>query len=490
MRKRFLPFFGQWLKIAVLCTLSLLIAACGSSGGSGSGGSIADACQLPQDQKSSLQSALFVAPSRSGMKQLIVRLSHRESDFQSLIADLKREASNLAESVQVRPLNSRMLVVELPETVENSTVLIKYLQEGRIASIEPDQKTFRASDFQPATDDSSVELKLAEDATWVATLVDRELLVKSKAGKPLVVAVIDSGIDPQHKDLAPYLWKNEDEIPGNQKDDDGNGYVDDIYGWDFVNEDNQPIADDTRSYHGTHVSGIIKQAARLAEEGIHVQIMALKYLDDSAIGRTSNAIRAIEYAIQNGARVLNNSWGSHAYSQVLAATMDKVRQAKVLFVAAAGNGDSQGRGVNIDEMPFYPAAYAQDNIISVAATDERGALAPWSNFGAESVDLAAPGVTILSTRNGNTYGILSGTSMAAPFVSGVAAMIWSLRPDLSFFEVRKILAQSALATPSLSGKVATNSLIQREQALKIATSYVHDPTDQGGDLPLNEICQL
>lgn len=236
-----------------------------------------------------------------------------------------------------------------------------------------------------------------------------------------VVAVIDSGVDRSHPDLSANLWTNPGEIPENGVDDDGNGYVDDIRGWDFTNKDNNP-ADDNG--HGTHVTGTI---AAVGNNGIgvagvawNVKVMALKSFRADGTGLTSDAILAIAYANLMGADVINISWGGGAYSQAL---FDIIRSSSAVVVCAAGNS-----GQNNDLIPHYPSSYTSANILSVAASDQNDNLAWFSNFGTTSVDIAAPGVNILSTIStakvaGDRYGYKSGTSMAVPFATGVAALI-------------------------------------------------------------------
>jgi subtilisin family serine protease len=208
-----------------------------------------------------------------------------------------------------------------------------------------------------------------------------------------IVGVIDSGVAYTHPDLAANMWVNTGETPGNGIDDDGNGYVDDIYGYDFVNNDGDPI-DDTG--HGSHVAGTVGAVGNNGEgiSGVawNAQIMALKFLDANGTGSTQGAIDAILYGVEMGAKVLNNSWSGGIFSVALLDAIEVANAADVLFVAAAGND-----GLNNDSIPSYPASYAAANVIAVAASDHNDQLASFSNFGASSVDLAAPGVSILST---------------------------------------------------------------------------------------------
>ncbi len=252
-----------------------------------------------------------------------------------------------------------------------------------------------------------------------------------------IVAVIDTGVDYRHPDLASNMWANVAEQNGSPGvDDDGNGYVDDVHGYDFYNRDGDPLDDHN---HGTHVAGTIGAVGNdgTGVVGVNwdVQIMALKFLNARGSGSVSGAIEAINYAVANGAAISNNSWGDYNFSLALRDAIADANEAGHIVVAAAGNGNFQGIGVNNDHFPFYPASYEVDNVISVAAIDHTGAKAGFSNYGAQSVDVGAPGVSILSTLIGNSYGTYSGTSMAAPHVAGVTALVWGLHPDWTHHEV-------------------------------------------------------
>lgn len=259
----------------------------------------------------------------------------------------------------------------------------------------------------------------------------------------VVVAVIDTGVDYEHEDLAANMWVNPGEIPGNGIDDDGNGFPDDIYGWDFYNDDPDPIDD---YGHGTHCAGIIgavgNNGTGVAGVNWDVKIMALKFLNSSGSGSTSDAIDALNYVTmmkERGVNVLvtSNSWGGGGYNAALEDAIAAARDADILFVAAAGN-DSMDN----DESPHYPSSYELENIIAVAATDHDDQLASFSNWGATSVDLAAPGEDILSTTPGDNYELMSGTSMATPHVAGVAALIYSLHPDWTYDQVKDVILNS------------------------------------------------
>lgn len=283
----------------------------------------------------------------------------------------------------------------------------------------------------------------------------------------IVVGIIDTGIDYRHPDLARNIWTNLDEIGGNGIDDDGNGYVDDVRGWDFHNNDNDPLDD---NFHGTHVAGTVGAVGNnglgIAGVAWNVKLMPLKFLGADGSGFTSDAIRALDYARVNGARIVNNSWGGGGYSQAFSDAIERYRQSGGIFVAAAGNSGSDN-----DSRPSFPASYPQDNVLTVAATNDRDQLASFSNYGFGSVDIAAPGVSILSTAPGGTYRVASGTSMAAPHVSGAAALVWSLHPEFDYAQVIRAIVESA--DPRLGGRVAHGRLNLR-QALITQTG------DQGG----------
>lgn len=285
--------------------------------------------------------------------------------------------------------------------------------------------------------------------------------------KNIIVAVIDTGADIKHTDLKNFIWTNEGETGidrfGNDKqingiDDDGNGFADDVHGWNFITNTND-VADDVG--HGTHVSGIIKNEflkhSSTSTSAPSVRLMILKYFDPKGKNETNlmNSTRAIEYANKMKARIINYSGGgSDAYDKELLAIQQSARQ-NILFVAAAGNNNS-----NTDVEKYYPANYSLKNIISVAATNNHGELVPFSNYGS-TIDIAAPGKSIYSTLPNKSYGFMSGTSQATALVSGLAASLLAYES----YSPQKLLAElKSLGhfNKTLKGKTKTQTALVSE----------------------------
>jgi len=312
----------------------------------------------------------------------------------------------------------------------------------------------------------------------------------SPQGKNIVVAVTDTGVDYTHQDLVNQMWRNEKEIPGNGVDDDKNGYIDDIVGWDFASDDNKPydlsmslidiLMGGGNPGHGTHVAGVIGAAANNAMGIIgvapRVKIMALRFITEKGQGTTEAAIKAVDYAVENGAHIINASWGGEKGEEGDEELLKAIERAKakgVLFIAAAGNGrPDQAAGKSIgfnndtDPKPVLPASFNLENMITVAAIDVGQKLGEFSNFGPKSVHIGAPGVNILSTVPGNKYqdviielGTMKitwdGTSMAAPHVAGAVALLWSIDPNMTAVTAKNKLLSMTVKIPALSGKTVT-----------------------------------
>src|SRR5437867_4310832 len=278
----------------------------------------------------------------------------------------------------------------------------------------------------------------------------------------VVVGVIDTGIDYNHEDLATNIFSNTADCNGNGIDDDGNGFVDDCHGFDFANNDSDPMDD---NQHGTHVSGTIGAVGNngkgVAGINWNVKLMALKFLNSGGSGSTDGAVSCLNYLAMMKDRgvnivVTNNSWGGGGFSQALYDAIDAHRRRGILFIAAAGNS-----ALDNDTAPFYPANYYLPNIISVAATTSTDARASFSNFGRRTVHLGAPGDQILSTTPNNTYGTLSGTSMATPHVTGVAALLKAAEDPLKprdWRAIRNLILAGGDNKSSLSNTVTQRRL--------------------------------
>ncbi len=291
----------------------------------------------------------------------------------------------------------------------------------------------------------------------------------------VVVGVIDTGVDYTHPDLAANIWSNSVEIV-NGIDDDGNGYVDDVRGWDFYANDADPMDENG---HGTHVSGTIGAVGNNALGVVGVNwrcsILPLRFLSSGGSGSTSDAIEALYYALglrQRGVnvRLTNNSWGGSGNEQSLEDAISANGNAGLLFVAAAGNSGSDN-----DLTPFYPASYPESNVIAVAATDRNDGLASFSQFGLTSVDLGAPGVSIYSTLPGGQYGLESGTSMATPHVAGVVALLASLSPASDGAALRRAILAGVDHIPSLANRTTSGGRLNAYGAIRKLAHIEHTP---------------
>jgi hypothetical protein len=303
----------------------------------------------------------------------------------------------------------------------------------------------------------------------------------------VVVGVIDTGVDYTHPDLAANMWTNPGETPGDGVDNDGNGFTDDVYGWDFFSDDPNPMDSDS---HGTHVSGTIagvgNNGSGVAGVNWNARIMAIRFLGPGG-GSTSDAIDAVNYAtmMRNrgvNVRVTSNSWGGGGFSQALADAIQASGEAGMLFIAASGN-DNQ----NTDKSVHYPSSYDLPNLISVAATDDEDARASFSNYGVTSVDLGAPGVSTLSTTPNNSYGTKSGTSMATPHVSGVAALAFSVQPGASYQTVRDAIFGGADRISSMTGITASSGRLNAFNTISLVSATAPTVVFGAGDSSLAEI---
>jgi len=381
----------------------------------------------------------------------------------------------MAQVVRARQVGlERWYRLRLPLDADLPAVLAALRANGNVETAEPDYLGHAA--FTPN------DPRYAEQ--WGLTKINAPTAWDTTQGSAAVtIAVLDSGVDLNHPDLAANLWTNPGETPGNGVDDDNNGYVDDVQGWDFVNNDNDPQDD---IGHGTHVAGIIAAATNngtgVAGVCPNCRLMAVKVLDAGGSGTYTNIAAGITYAADKGARVINLSLGGYADSSLL---RDAVAYASAyaVVVAAAGNDNKQDR--------FYPAAY-DDYVVAVAATDNSDQKAAFSNYG-DWVDLSAPGVSIWSTLWDDSYAAWSGSSMAAPFVSGVAGLVRSQNTGWSAGAVRGQLLHTADAidglNPGYAGKLgsgrvnASRALTTTAQPELSVVSYAIDGVANGHPQP-------
>lgn len=291
--------------------------------------------------------------------------------------------------------------------------------------------------------------------------------------KSVIVAVIDTGIDFGHPDLKAQAWVNEKEKNGKAGvDDDGNGYVDDVNGFNFAGNKGDSTDDNG---HGSHCAGTIgakgDDGKGLVGVNWDVSMMAVKFLDKSGSGTLANAVKSIDYARINGAHIMSNSWGGGGPSEVLKKSIEDANAAGILFVAAAGNETN-----NNDANPTYPAGYEVENVLSVAAIDNRGSLASFSNWGQKTVHVAAPGVNIVSTVPGAKYDSYSGTSMATPHVAGIAALLLAQNSSATHLELKQRIIESARPLYNLKTRVSSGGIVDAYYALSGLTPPA-DPND-------------
>lgn len=361
-----------------------------------------------------------------------------------------------------RPLMAGWRAYELPARVSLAAARRELTGAGAAEAVQLDARVYPLGD----PDDTHFALQ------WpLARIAATQAWSAHPGGAPVVVAVVDTGVDTGHPDLQGALWTNPGEIPGNGVDDDGNGLVDDTAGWDFAGDDRTVYDDPDEDLHGTHVAGTIAavrdNARGVAGVAANARVMPVKFLRGEAGGTVSDGIAAIRYAIDNGARVINASWGTSSPSPALCDAVAEAVAAGAVVVAAAGNS-----GTDNDAAPRWPASCPSSGVVSVAATTSADELAAFSNRGATSVDLGAPGQSVLSTVPQDGYAYLSGTSMAAPHVAGAAAAVLGLDPGLAPWQVRAAITGGGDPLPALAGATSSGRRLNLAGALAAATAGV------------------
>ncbi len=398
------------------------------------------------------------------------------------LAQLEREHKQLGARVQhtIKGIGN-LQIVKLPPGLSVEKALEHYRKSGKVEYAEPDYEV-RALSVDTNENCSAVSSPndpyLLNGTLWgmhnygqssgtCGADIDapEAWQTRTDAGN-IVVAVIDTGIRYTHEDLAGNMWSNVNEIAGNGIDDDNNGVVDDVYGARFINgvASGDPWDD---HFHGSHVAGTIlgrgNNGVGVAGVAWSGKLMAVKFLNASGSGYISDAVLAIDYARQMGAKVLNNSWGGSGFSQALFDAIVATRDANMIFVAAAGNNASDN-----DSFPHYPSSYNSDNVVAVAATDRNDQLAGFSNWGRSTVELGAPGVDVWSCNNtsDSAYRYASGTSMATPHTAGAIALLWAQYPTASYSNIIQRLLRGVDYIESLGARTVTGGRLNLHRSIE------------------------
>jgi subtilisin family serine protease len=392
-----------------------------------------------------------------------------------------KNSKNLFENIYIVKTNE----LELLEASLKNNPGIEYTEKSFKAEktklptptkVALDQKNLKPNPYSEFNDPFLSKVWSFKDANENGISINASYKENGKAvNEPIIVAVVDTGVDVSHEDLKDVIWTNTKEIPGNGIDDDHNGYIDDVHGINTLQRDSKGNATgDIRPIHphGTHVSGTIaaKQNNGIGIAGIasNVKIMPILTVPNSGDETDINVAEAFVYAAKNGARLINCSFGKsyNDGNKLIPDTLKYIADKYgVLVIVAAGN-----ESMNIDNFPTYPASFPNDNLLVVASTTSRGTMSSFSNYGIINVDVAAPGSSILSTVPGNKYENMSGTSMATPATVGVAAEILSHYPKLTYLQLKNILISSVTKVDDLSGKMVSEGRIDLQKGIELARS--------------------
>ncbi len=401
---------------------------------------------------------------------IVSRLLRRPTMLsEQLGASVERHIGSHAILVKRAPIETQESAIQ----VLSRDPLVEYVEPNYIyrAAIQPSHDMYgRQWGLRKVPEPNSLfRVDINAEAAWDMTT----------GSKSVLVAVIDSGIDYEHPNLVENIWTNPGESgkdsagrdkSSNGIDDDSNGYIDDVHGVDFTRSGGGPIDSET---HGTHCAGIIgaysSDGRGVVGVNWNVKLVSVRFLNKAGEGTLDRAVNSIKYAIAIKAKVINASWGGGAGSRSLKAAIEQANKEGILVVVAAGNGEN-GVGLDNDVHESYPNNYSLENIIAVAAMNSGGKLADFSNYGKEKVHLGAPGVNIWSTVPGRSWDLKSGTSMAAPFVTGVAALVLSALPQPDLMtpgELRAAILSGVQPISSLSEKLSTGGILNAPDAIMI-----------------------
>lgn len=417
--------------------------------------------------------------------EIIVKMKGRPSGSKSA-AFVGKVSGRMALKATFGKLNMHQLSLKAGEKVED--VLAELRNDPDVEYAEPNYYVEKVAEESAGADPQKYSMQdtvdrvsqMSAPATYHQSYADTKVTEAwsqlTPSSDDVIVAVVDTGVDYTHSVFTETnaIWTNPGEISGNGLDDDGNGFIDDVRGWNFYANNNNPMDDDD---HGTHVAGIVIGVAQDIilgpRQNSRIKIMPLKFLGADGSGTTSSAISAIYYAVNNHAQVINNSWGGGNYSQSLHDALAYAYSQGVVIVTAAGNAHT-----NNDSTPMYPANYPVPSLISVAATNDWDSLASFSNYGATTVHMAAPGVSIYSTIPGNYFRYMSGTSMASPFVAGLAAMAFLEAPQLTGYQVKNLIVGSASSVSTLVPKTVSGGRANTLSTIVSAKSLSSTSADQ------------